>query len=83
MSDLVEQVHVDEIILDDEPGCCEDPFSPVKLLGVALAGALGAVAAWYAWNQLEPDRRAALKESLVTAARSQVRHWGEDDLADG
>jgi len=55
----------------------------VKLLGVALAGALGAVAAWYAWNQLEPDRRVALKESLVTAARSQVRHWGEDDLADG
>lgn len=80
MSDFSEQVH--EIVRDDEPGCCDDPFAPVKLLGVALAGALGALAAWYAWNQLDPEKRDNLKDSLIMAARSQVRHWGEDELSD-
>ncbi len=80
MSDFAEQVH--EIVRDDEAGCCEDPFAPVKLLGVALAGALGALAAWYAWNQLDPEKRDTLKDSLIMAARSQVRHWGEDELPD-
>ncbi len=79
MSEFVERVKVDEIILDDQGEPCEDPFSPVKLMGVAVAGAVAALAAYYAWTQLDPEKRAALKDSIVSAARSQVRHWGEGD----
>ncbi len=82
MSEFVEHVKVDEIVLPDpgEPG--EDPFSPVKLMGVAVAGAVAALAAYYAWTQLEPEKRTALKDSILSAARSQVRHWTEGDESD-
>lgn len=81
MSEFVERVKVDEIILEDQGEPCEDPFSPAKLMGVALAGAVAALAAYYAWTQLDPDKRAALKDSILSAARSQVRHWGEGEEA--
>ncbi len=79
MSEFVERVKVDEIVLDDPGEPCEDAFSPMKLMGVAAAGAVAALAAYYAWAQLEPEKRTALKDSILSAARSQMRVWSEGD----
>ena len=83
MSEFVERVKPEEIVLDEGVGeSGDEPFAPLKLFGVAVAGAVTALAAYYAWVQMEPEKRAALTESLMSAARSQVRHWGEETLAE-
>jgi len=78
MSDIAERESVDEIVLEDDgSGWGDDPFTPAKLVGVAVAGALVALAAYYAYAQLDPEKRETLKDSLMAMARSQVRRWTE------
>lgn len=76
MSELSERSQVEEIVLG-EGDWDDDPFTPTKLMGVAVAGALGALVIYYLYSQLDPDKRESLKEGLMSAARSQMRRWGD------
>lgn len=83
MSEMAERDLADEGILEGEGGCCGgDPFSPAKLLGVAAGGALVALAAYYAYVQMEPDKREALRDSVKSLVRAQIRRWSEGDEED-
>ena len=83
MSEMAERALADEVLLEDEAGCCGgDPFSPTKLVGVAVGGALVALAAYDAYVQMEPDKREALRESMKSLVRAQVRRWSEGDEGD-
>lgn len=77
MSELADRSKVEEIVLDDEGNWVDDPFTPTKLLGVAVAGALGALALYYVYSQLDADKREHLKDAVLAAARSQMRQWGQ------
>lgn len=73
----IERSSVDEIVLDDQGAWVDDPFSPTKLLGVAVAGALSALALYYLYASLDPDKRERIKDWVVEAAQSQMRQIGQ------
>ena len=52
-----------------------DPFTFGRVLGVALVGAVGSLAAYYIYYQLEPDYRKKLKSGAVDAVKGQVRNF--------
>lgn len=66
---------VEVLDLDEEHG--SDPFSPERLVGVAVLGAVSSLLLYYLFNQLDPDRRESIKEGMMSTLKSQVRRWGE------
>lgn len=76
MSEL-ERSEVEEVMLDDQGHWEDDPFTPTKLLGVAVVGALGALALYYLYSTLDPDKRERIKDWVVDAAQSQMRQLGQ------
>jgi hypothetical protein len=53
----------------------ETPFSFPKVLGVALLGAVGSLAAYYIYNQMETDTRNKLRTGAIDAVKGQVRSF--------
>ena len=80
MTELV-RPDVEVLEIDDPVDAAGDPFSPPKLVGVALLGAVASLFIYSLWVQLDPDRKDQLKESLVGAVKSQVRNWSDTDEA--
>ncbi len=75
MDEVMERADLEVIELDDNG---VDPYTPEKLAGVALLGAVGSLLLYYLYNQLDGEKRERLRESLVTAVKSQVRQWSEE-----
>ncbi len=66
---------VEVLDLDDEHG--PDPFSPERLVGVAVLGAVSSLLIYYMFNQLDPERRESIKDGIMATVKNQVRRWGE------
>ena len=77
MEKAMDRSDVEVIELDDREG--GDPFTPEKLVGVAVTGAFLSLTAYYFFNQLEPDSRGRMRSGLVSLLKGQVRRWGEKD----
>lgn len=67
----------EDFMLEAEPW--SDPYTPGKLAGVALAGALGSLLLYAAYVQLDPSSRERLKSGLLAAVKGQLRRIGEED----
>ena len=50
----------------------EDAYSGGRLFGVALAGALLSLGAYYVYQQLDPDRKAKLKKQASGMIAEQI-----------
>lgn len=74
MEDAMDRTDIEVIELDED---IQDAFTPEKLAGVAVLGALGSLLLYYLYNQLDKEKRDSLRESLMSLARGQVRQWGE------
>ncbi len=73
--EALDRSEVEVLDLDDEGG--PDPFSPERLIGVAVLGAVSSLLLYYLFNQLDPERRESIKEGIVASVKGQVRRWGE------
>ncbi len=51
------------------------PFSFSKVLGVALVGAVGSLAVYYIYNQLEAETRQKIRSGAMDAVKGQVRSF--------
>ena len=63
--------------LDVRPRACEcesDPFSPPKLAGVALLGALGSVALYYVYASLSPETRQSMWDTAAVRLKAVVQN---------
>lgn len=50
----------------------KDAFAVGRLLGVALAGALVSLSAYYLYQQMEPEKRAKLKKQASGMIAEQI-----------
>ncbi|MBQ7567384.1 hypothetical protein IJT17_01095 [bacterium] len=50
----------------------DDMFAPSKLVGVALFGAIAALAGYYIYAQLDNDKRNALRDCVISVAKEHV-----------
>lgn len=73
--EALDRDEVEILDLDDEHG--SDPFSPERLVGVAVLGAVSSLLLYYLFNQLDAERRESIKEGVMATLKSQVRRWGE------
>ena len=55
------------------------PYTPGKLFTVAVLGAGCALAAYYVFQQLEPEQKRRLRSSAFRGVRKQVRNWVGSD----
>jgi hypothetical protein len=53
------------------------PFSPEKLLGVGVAGAISSLILYYFYHQLSPGTRTAVKENIAAVVKAQLKKIGE------
>lgn len=74
MDDPLDRSEVEVIELDEDMG---DPYAPEKLVGVALAGALGSILVYYLFHQLESDKRRQVKDGVVSLVKKQLARLGE------
>ena len=79
MEQALDRSDIEVIELDDNEG--SDPFTPEKLVGVAVAGAFLSLAVYYFFHQLDPEKRDRVKSGMVSAVKGQVRRWGEKEEA--
>lgn len=49
-----------------------DPYSPDKVFGVAVIGALFAMAGYYVYNSLNHETKQTIKETVLSAFRSAI-----------
>lgn len=74
MEQAMERSELEVIELDEE---LEDAFAPEKLLGVAVLGAVSSLLVYYLYQQLDSEKKHALKDNLVAAVKGQVTKWSE------
>lgn len=63
----MEEVEVTEYTVGEN-----DPYSPDKLFGVAIMGALVAMAGYYIYNSLNNDAKQTIKDTVVSAFRTAI-----------
>ena len=79
MTEFVERMNLDKLVFDDDlPRRSSDPFSPGKIMGVAVLGAAAALSAYYIYNQMDPAKKARIRDGVVSFARSQVKNFTEE-----
>lgn len=68
-------------ILEIEPVIDDggDPYSPTRLLGVAFAGALASLGAYYLYHQLDNEKKDRLKDKASTLVARQIQSFMEVD----
>lgn len=52
-----------------------NPYAPGRLFAVAVLGAGCSLAAYYLFQQMDPESRRRLKGKAVRNAKAQVRNW--------
>ena len=67
-----------EVIELDDPSET-DPYTPEKLMGVAILGAFGSLLAYYLYNQLDRDKRKELRETAMNLAKKQLARLGDSE----
>ncbi len=73
MTEFTDRVDLEELDFDsNRQFCCEDPFAPTKLLGVAVFGALAALAGYYVYAHLDGEKRNAIRDCVISVAKEQV-----------
>ncbi|MDO5296501.1 MAG: hypothetical protein Q4F00_07710 [bacterium] len=73
MTEFVDRVNLEELDFDDERSMrSDDMFTPSKLMGVAIFGAIAALAGYYVYAQLDSDKRNALRDCVISVAKEQV-----------
>ena len=77
MEKALERSDVEIIELDEADP--RDPFTPEKLVGVAVLGAFTSLLVYYMFNQIDPEQRDRLKQGAVAALKGQVRRWGDEE----
>ena len=77
MEKALDRSEIEVIELDEHEG--GDPFTPEKLVGIAVAGAFLSLTVYYLFNQLDDEKRKRLQSGVVSAVKGQVRRWGDKD----
>ena len=52
-----------------------NPYTPGKLFTVAVLGAGCALAAYYVFQQMEPEQKRKIRHTAFRGVRKQVRNW--------
>jgi hypothetical protein len=68
---VIEDSELDVLELDTHEKK-EDVFSAGRLFSVALAGAIASLGAYYIYHQLDPDKKARLKEQASGMIAEQI-----------
>lgn len=68
--DEVDLEYLESELLDEEQDA--DAFSPVRLVGVAMFGALVSLGAYYVYQTLEPEKKANLKKKASGMIQEQI-----------
>jgi hypothetical protein len=76
MAEALERSEAEIMPLEEDH--LENPYTPARVLGVALLGALGGLLLYYLYNQLDTEQRENIKETLVKGLKAQARSWAGD-----
>lgn len=56
-----------------------NPYTPAKLFGAALAGAGAGLFLYYMYQHLEPEQKKKYSGGALKKAKEQLRGWIKDD----
>lgn len=74
------QDELDEMIEDYEESNECNPYSPNKLVGVAVAGAVGSLMLYFVYNQLDAERKEQLRNMALSSVKSKLEFLPWDSI---
>ena len=74
MTEFVDRVNLEDLEFGDERPCrCNGAYTAPKLFGVAMLGAVAALAGYYIYTHLDAEKRNAVRECVISVASEHVR----------
>ena len=72
MTEFVDRVNLEDLDFNDDIVRNDDMFTPSKLMGIAVFGAIAALAGYYVYAHLDSEKRSALRDCVISVAKEQV-----------
>lgn len=73
------KVHESEMVLSEKSQKSWQPYTPEKIIGVGLLGAVSGIIIYYLYNQMSDDAKKVVKDAVVTSVKAQMAKMAIND----